>query len=952
MYVEEDIRHYVIVILVVLFIKECNSTSKDIFRNNVGVTFQNQNKLVTEFVDKWKVTFILQTNDVETFKPKENKLQQWLAWRTQMKTPAVKTTKQTEQMDTYVLSHQLTKSLAIQVDKNYEYFEEQYIKLLDEIHASIPELDRETEGVIARNKRSLSHWFNLANLQDIKRIEQEIRRVQLAHEKSDKTFEVQTRELAAHISVENEEIGRLAKSEKLLTRKINQFSNNISNELDLILEQQTKIIAYANEHLLDLTQVINSLAQLRLAVSDLINQRLTVQAIPVKHVRKILTQVSKALSVRSHDLMIKTELKDFYNLKSFHTYQSEGKIYVLVELPIFKRSSILDLYKVIKHSLPISESNRDLRTELDIGNNHFLALNSDSKKFMILSKTDVNTCKLIQGITVCEGQTMMSPPHTDCLIAIIDDKLDSIHSLCNFKVFNRSKDYSETIKLTDTVLFISNREYVRLKCQDNKIREIKACKNKACLVQIHNPCHCIIENTGQILNRDESCTLSEFNTEQYELTNVAVIMHFLNDFDKINLTAKLNKNQNWNYKLPKIKINTKEVNSIIADTQTQKANLAKLVTNIKSGNKLLHLNTENLIAFSNDKDWWTFNFDLTDILAYVMITVLAIGLALLFKRTHTAVIFAKLSSGVKGQQLNEPLFTESPGLNEIDIEFYLNHMVRIGIIVIICIVCIMVIKCIVKCIGKHCCNFQKCKLIAIKNEISCNLELIAIFRVMDKTVTIPFQTLKDVMCSDLHTTGLNGYFKAQITTVIPCILYRLTLENSDVTNKMIHFHTIKGQRMLSNNCLVNRRTAMRIMKVCNRKTCEVTLAYKCKNTLIPVVQNDVFPKPPKRRLEPPEVPPRNVSLHTYVPTSTPKNSKNMPCSPIVNRSDKHSFDKSNQSKRKIKRPTKLTFTNELRNQTEAMLPPPTPQNEYKTLKELAEDKFGNEKRLTKITTEL
>ena len=112
--------------------------------------------------------------------------------------------------------------------------------------------------------------------------------------------------------------------------------------------------------------------------------------------------------------------------------------------------------------------------------------------------------------------------------------------------------------------------------------------------------------------------------------------------------------------------------------------------------------------------------------------------------------------------------------------------------------------------------------------------------------------------------------------------------------------------MLSNNCLVNRRTAMRIMKVCNRKTCEVTLAYKCKNTLIPV-QNDVFPKPPKRRLEPPEVPPRNVSLHTYVPTSTPKNSENMPCSPIVNRSEKHSFDKSYQSKRKIKRPTKFSL---------------------------------------------
>ena len=199
------------------------------------------------------------------------------------------------------------------------------------------------------------------------------------------------------------------------------------------------------------------------AIYELLNQRLHPGIVKSATLQAKLDLIRKKAAARHQRIAI-ANVNELYQLDTSYVSSGDGKIVVMAHIPLFKLSTVTDLYEYIPTpsvlSLNITEGRGDVY-QID-AEKTFLARSSEGYSTEI-SGTELYRCIKIGRNYICKHQNVLHRHEVPtCLTALFEGKDEIIDKVCEIKMLTRSTPSVTQIDDYRFLTYLPKRERIEI----------------------------------------------------------------------------------------------------------------------------------------------------------------------------------------------------------------------------------------------------------------------------------------------------------------------------------------------------------------------------------------------------------------------------------------------------------------------------------------------------------
>jgi hypothetical protein len=229
--------------------------------------------------------------------------------------------------------------------------------------------------------------------------------------------------------------------------------------VDVNLEQYEQIIS-------DLTNMINNLQDIFLYISM---GKLSTKLLPPEMLYNSLQQINEHLPPTQHlpTKASKNQLYVYYNIANTKAALYQGKVRILIEIPIITTKRHFNLYEALQ--LPTKLNNSHYSFYIDFDTEYkYLAVNSDRSLYIPMSESDIAFCTK-NLLTICPPiRNILHKSQNSCLYGLFINDKAMINTKCKLRILNDHPPYFYRSKNTNDWLYsVSQTTKLFYECIDN-----------------------------------------------------------------------------------------------------------------------------------------------------------------------------------------------------------------------------------------------------------------------------------------------------------------------------------------------------------------------------------------------------------------------------------------------------------------------------------------------------
>lgn len=440
------------------------------------------------------------------------------------------------------------------------------------------------------------------------------------------------------------------------------YNNYVQSELN----SKVKNLEHSFEYMLGImvdqikkaSHLNHELDEFKSGILSLVQGKLSPLLIPADVLYMTLSEINNLLKSKYPGFHLSiSSLNDVYSDCGYLFARNGSKIYVTLKIPVSHSRKPFSLYKVMSFPVPINVTSVDATQLLDLPN-YFIVSNTQ-QQYSALNDFDYSLCSGSKT-KYCSFNIEMNPKaKRSCILAIFDNDIDGVKSLCNFR-YIQNVITPKIVEVEPNSLLLYRTPILSLQCLDH-FRQMSGCD--FCIVNI--PCRCSVSATDvYAAPRLASCHIHNDNITVLHPVNLALLQHFFDKSYVKNILADTNFRTALNITIPKLKLYEHEMSNVLAADTKAHLSLSKMAAVAKKDEVIFQSLTEplleNQIQLSSD---WP---DMNDILLLGTMGVTVLLMILLFytffkvRKLSTALLVLQQVQQVKSLSTTVPNFIYKP----------------------------------------------------------------------------------------------------------------------------------------------------------------------------------------------------------------------------------------------------------------------------------------------------
>ena len=474
-------------------------------------------------------------------------------------------------------------------------------------------------------------------------------------------------------------VGATHKLGEELSREVNRF-----DEILLELEQQHQISSDLTLRYLELIavteQTSRELTQFANGLENLKNRRLTVDLIPLQHMKETLISIQETLTEAGTPerqyYLVHRNPESYYHSKSEFVVTRNGTYLMIgMQIPLTIYEFSFYAFEILSYPLHLPNNQKDtmyLDTQWQgIAVNEWPNYGNFSYKFLRLDPDDILQLKINREISTIK-RTIQVNSQDLCLFAIYNDNPIEVRDKCHYQI--HVGDMKPSIYYLGAArYYLVHIDHYELSCQTpTQDRRTQAnnerfiCSN-TCIVNLPDSCTLLTHNY-RIDHAFDVTTTENKHREQY-LASVPILLKFLSDDDVRVLGGAKLYNTELRTKIPKLRFYTNPNANLLAEDTPKRLSLDRAIASIKKNEQIVGNLAESIMTGQSQINFPTFQtpsiFNKWNIIVYLLIIALiAQAIYCLYKIRIMSVALALLNPiTVSAQDKGETEDADIPEFN-------------------------------------------------------------------------------------------------------------------------------------------------------------------------------------------------------------------------------------------------------------------------------------------------
>lgn len=405
----------------------------------------------------------------------------------------------------------------------------------------------------------------------------------------------------------------------------------------------------------------HELDELKLAVVDLANGKLSPLIIPLDVLQSTLNNVQSILSQNYSGFFVTVKsASELYHSSNFLYTRNNSMLYLTLKIPISYSKDSLILYKVVSVPVPVNDTSKHATQLLDV--HDYFAITQNQQFYVQLSESVVSTCKGTHH-KHCHVNVPLDPVTKDsCLLALYANNKNSIQQFCNFR-FVHDVIVPRVMELSSNKVLLYDSPILSMECNGTHTM-MHGCN--FCIFDL--PCQCSLSTPNFYLPaRLISCSSStSHGITKLHPVNLILLQKFFNNDQFQHIFADSTFLSPLNVTVPQFNIYNHEMSKVLADDVKNHLNLSKMVEIAKNDDIVFQTLAEPILdgQLAIKADWPDFNGILTLVaLSFaVATTVVLVWMFFKLRRLSAALIVLQQIQNVKALHTTLPSFvyTQKP----------------------------------------------------------------------------------------------------------------------------------------------------------------------------------------------------------------------------------------------------------------------------------------------------
>ena len=245
--------------------------------------------------------------------------------------------------------------------------------------------------------------------------------------------------------------------------KIKQLTDHIEKlKYELVIARKKDAVVIRSLGLkTEAIGITNHLQEIQLGLFEILKGNLSPHIVEMSVIQKALNVLHRKVSQYGYILSTNKAQEAFQGMTSFVSYKN-GKLVVLLHVPIYKTQSTLFAYKYV--STPIVTTNNE--TTLIINpEKKILAVNIESELYIETTQYYLeHSCRKIKDIYFCkDGAILKRRNHESCLRNLYTKNMKGILKQCDLDIF-KEEEFITKLNSTSFLVYTKKKSLINLIC--------------------------------------------------------------------------------------------------------------------------------------------------------------------------------------------------------------------------------------------------------------------------------------------------------------------------------------------------------------------------------------------------------------------------------------------------------------------------------------------------------
>ena len=250
-------------------------------------------------------------------------------------------------------------------------------------------------------------------------------------------------------------------------KRLVQHIDKLEKEL-IITQDLQMIVARIFSVKTQATSIQNHLENIEIGLYNLLKNQLTPHLIRFETIQKGLEKLRNTVVQKGY-LLATYDANEALQLQSSFVSMTNGSIYAILHIPVYKSVSTLYIYKYIP--LPIA-SNGEGSTMIIEPDQRYIAVSLKDELHIELRDFDLeHQCMFIKDTFFCKGTVLKKGSTNSCLHALYKNELDRIGETCPVNLFN-ADEYVTQLNSTTFVVYGKTPKRIYIICTDQNGQKV------------------------------------------------------------------------------------------------------------------------------------------------------------------------------------------------------------------------------------------------------------------------------------------------------------------------------------------------------------------------------------------------------------------------------------------------------------------------------------------------
>jgi len=211
------------------------------------------------------------------------------------------------------------------------------------------------------------------------------------------------------------------------------------------------------------TQINRHLINIQDGLYELFKNRLSPRLVDITTIQRAMKNLEQIAYKRKYHITI-TKPIEVYQLLSSFVAMENGSIYILIHVPIYRTSTLLQLYEY--KPTPIELNNTSKQILIDPEQRYF-SINTEETLFSTYSTHEIeHSCKSINDIYHCKQHNILTKYNTrNCLVSLYNKNKGQIKESCNMKITPKRETVFQ-INSTSFFIYTPKRTQLHISCEN------------------------------------------------------------------------------------------------------------------------------------------------------------------------------------------------------------------------------------------------------------------------------------------------------------------------------------------------------------------------------------------------------------------------------------------------------------------------------------------------------